>query len=57
MGSIKFAFFGLMGKSMKIRTLGTERALEVRDPVETAKKLVPELRRRRTSWSSSPIWG
>ena len=45
-GSVRVAFFGLIGKDMRIRTLGTERALEVRDPVATAKSLVPELRKK-----------
>jgi len=45
-GSVRVAFFGLMGKGMKIRTLGTERALEVKDPFETAKKLIPELHKK-----------
>lgn len=45
-GGVRVAFFGLMGKDVKIRTLATERALEVKDPVETAKSLLPELRKK-----------
>jgi cytochrome c554/c'-like protein len=45
-GAVRVAFFGLMGKDMKIRTLASERALEVNDPVQTAKTLIPELRKK-----------
>lgn len=45
-GPVRVAFFGLMGKGSKIRTLASERALEVKDPVETANALIPELRRK-----------
>ncbi len=42
----RVAFFGLIGTDVKIRTLLSERALEVRDPIATAKALVPELRKK-----------
>ena len=45
-GPIRVAIFGLIGKDSKIRTLASERALEVKDPVETAKALVPQLRKK-----------
>jgi cytochrome c554/c'-like protein len=45
-GPVRVAFFGLIGKDLKIRTLESEHALEVRDPFEVAKTLVPELRKR-----------
>jgi len=45
-GPVRVAFFGLMGKDLKIRTLAGEHQLEVQDPFETAKKIVPELRKR-----------
>jgi hypothetical protein len=45
-GPVRVAFFGLMGKDARIRTLTSERALEVKDPVETAKALIPELRKK-----------
>src|SRR5882762_8429750 len=46
MCSTRVAFFGLIGTDMKIRTLLSERALEVKDPFATAKALVPELRKK-----------
>src|SRR5439155_22777392 len=46
MCSLRVAFFGLIGKDMRIRTLVSERALEVKDPFATAKALVPELRKK-----------
>ncbi len=45
-GSVRVAFIGLIGTELKVRRLSSERELEVLDPVETAKKLVPELRKR-----------
>ncbi len=42
----RVAFFGLIGKDMKVRTLSSERALEIKDPVATAKALLPELRKK-----------
>lgn len=42
--NVRVAFTGLMSKEYRIRTLPSERALDVLDPVETAKKLIPELR-------------
>ena len=42
----RVAFFGLIGKDMKIRTLSSERALEVLDPIATAKALIPEMRKK-----------
>jgi len=43
---VRVAFFGLMGKDLKIRTLASERALMVEDPVATAKVLLPEMRKK-----------
>ena len=42
----RVAFFGLIGNDVKIRTLLKERALEIKDPMATAKALVPELRKK-----------
>ncbi len=42
--SVRVAFTGLIGKDMRIRQLASERAIEILDPIETAKKLIPELR-------------
>ncbi len=44
--SARVAFFGLIGSDVKLRTLPTERALEIKDPFATAKALVPELRKK-----------
>ena len=46
MCNARVAFFGLIGTDVKIRTLPTERGLEVKDPIATAKALVPELRKK-----------
>ncbi len=46
MCSARVAFFGLIGADLKIRTLSSERALEIKDPIATAKALVPELRKK-----------
>jgi cytochrome c554/c'-like protein len=46
MCNARVAFFGLIGTDVKIRTLASERALEVKDPIATAKALVPELRKK-----------
>lgn len=45
-GSVRVAFFGLIGKESKIRTLASERALEIKDPFQTAKDLIPQLRKK-----------
>ena len=42
--NVRFAFTGLIAKESRIRQMPNERALEILDPVETAKKLIPELR-------------
>jgi len=42
--STRIAFTGLIGKDMRIRQLPSERGVEILDPFETAKKLIPELR-------------
>ena len=42
--NVRVAFTGLITKETRIRQLPSEQALEVLDPVETAKKLIPELR-------------
>ena len=46
MCGMRVAFFGLIGADLKIRTLANERALEIKDPVATAKALVPELHKK-----------
>jgi len=46
MCNARVAFFGLIGNDMKIRTLLSERPLEIKDPIATAKALVPELRKK-----------
>lgn len=46
MCSARVAFFGLIGTDLKIRTLPGERALEIKDPVATAKALLPEMRKK-----------
>ena len=43
---VRVAFFGLMGKDLKIRTLASERELTVLDPVATTKALLPEMRKK-----------
>jgi 2',3'-cyclic-nucleotide 2'-phosphodiesterase (5'-nucleotidase family) len=45
-GTVKVAFTGLIGKDVKWRTRPEEKELEVLDPVETARKLIPELRKK-----------
>ena len=45
-GTARIAFFGLMGSNLKWRTLPGEKPLEILDPVETAKKLIPEMRKK-----------
>jgi hypothetical protein len=45
-GTVRVAFTGLLGKDLKFRTLPSERSLTVLDPVETAKTLIPELRKK-----------
>lgn len=44
--SVRIAFTGLIGKDLRVRQLPGERALEVLEPTETAKRLVPELRKK-----------
>ena len=45
-GNARIAFFGLMGPQLKWRTRPGERTLEILDAVETAKKLIPEMRKK-----------
>ena len=45
-GTVRIAFFGLMGSELKWRTLPGEQELVVLDPIETAKKLIPEMRKK-----------
>jgi 2',3'-cyclic-nucleotide 2'-phosphodiesterase (5'-nucleotidase family) len=42
--SVRVAFTGLIGKEMRLRQVPSERGIEILDPFETAKKLIPELR-------------
>ncbi len=44
--SARVALFGLIGKEMKIRQRPGEPVLEILDPTEIAKKLIPELRKK-----------
>jgi 2',3'-cyclic-nucleotide 2'-phosphodiesterase (5'-nucleotidase family) len=43
---VRVAFFGLLGKDLRIRQLPSERPLEILDPFATAKELVPELHKK-----------
>jgi hypothetical protein len=45
-GNVRVAFFGLMGKDLKIRQLSSERPLTILDPFATARGLLPELRKK-----------
>jgi len=45
-GTVKVAFFGLMGKDLSFRKHEGDKELEILDPIETAKKLVPELHKK-----------
>jgi 2',3'-cyclic-nucleotide 2'-phosphodiesterase (5'-nucleotidase family) len=45
-GSVKVAFTGLIFKDAKFRTFASDPRLEVLDPVETAKALLPELHKK-----------
>jgi 2',3'-cyclic-nucleotide 2'-phosphodiesterase (5'-nucleotidase family) len=45
-GSVKVAFTGLIYKDAKFRTFPSDPALQVLDPTETAKTLIPELRKK-----------
>jgi 2',3'-cyclic-nucleotide 2'-phosphodiesterase (5'-nucleotidase family) len=45
-GTLKVAFTGLMGKDMKIRPFKGDPGLTILDPTETAKALLPELRKK-----------
>lgn len=44
--NVRVAFTGLIGKDIKLRQLPNEPALEVLDPTETAKKLIPDLKKK-----------
>jgi len=46
MCNARVAFFGLIGNDMKVRTILSDRPLEIKDPLATAKALVPELRKK-----------
>ncbi|MEK7348149.1 MAG: multiheme c-type cytochrome [Candidatus Eisenbacteria bacterium] len=45
-GSVRVAFTGLIWKDAKLRTVPTESALEILDPIETARTLIPQLRKK-----------
>ncbi len=45
-GDVRVAFFGLMGKDLKLRQLASERPLTIQDPIPVAKELVPELHKK-----------
>jgi hypothetical protein len=43
---VRVAFFGLMGKDLRLRTFAGERPLEIQDPFEVGRRLLPELRKK-----------
>lgn len=45
-GNVRVAFFGLMGKDIKLRQAASDRPLEVLDPFQTARDLVPQLHKK-----------
>ena len=45
-GSVRVAFTGLMGPEIKLKTVAGEQPLAILDPFETARKLIPELRKK-----------
>jgi len=45
-GTLKVAFFGLMGKDMKIRPFKGDPALTILDPTETGKAMLADLRKK-----------
>jgi hypothetical protein len=45
-GKVRVAFFGLLGKDLHLREFPGDRPLEILDPFETARRLVPELRKK-----------
>ena len=45
-GSVRVAFTGLIWKDAKLRTIPSDSPLEILDPIETARKLIPELRKK-----------
>ena len=45
-GSVRVAFTGFIWKDAKFRTVPSESPLEILDPIETARALIPELRKK-----------
>jgi 2',3'-cyclic-nucleotide 2'-phosphodiesterase (5'-nucleotidase family) len=45
-GSVRVAFTGLLMKDAKLRTTPSESALEILEPIETARTLIPQLRKK-----------
>ena len=43
---VRVAFFGLLGKDLRLRAFAGERPLEIQDPFETARRLMPEMRKK-----------
>ena len=45
-GDVRVAFFGLMAKDLRLRTIPGERPLEIQEPFEAARRLLPEMRKK-----------
>jgi Cytochrome c554 and c-prime len=45
-GTVRVAFTGFLGKDLKIKPFPNDRDLAILDPTETAKTLIPELRKK-----------
>lgn len=45
-GTVKVAFTGLIGKELKLREFPGDAKLEILDPAETMKRLLPEMRKK-----------
>lgn len=45
-GNVRVAFFGLLGKELRLRQFASDRPLEILDPFQTARELVPELHKK-----------
>jgi hypothetical protein len=45
-GKVRVAFFGLIGKDLRLREFPGDRSLEILDPFQAARELVPELHKK-----------
>jgi hypothetical protein len=45
-GNVRVAFFGLMGKDLRIREFPSDRPLEILEPFQAARELVPQLHKK-----------